>query len=83
MMSPELLELDRALQNLSLAEQQWLLERLTQQIRDRIQSTSQFVGLSSLEKQLEDLASDPDIQKEIKAIEGEFAIAEMDGLENE
>lgn len=82
-MSPELLELDRALQNLSLAEQQWLLERLTQQIRDRIQSTSQFVGLSSLEKQLEDLASDPDIQKEIKAIEGEFAIAEMDGLENE
>ncbi|MEM9544158.1 MAG: hypothetical protein AAGA60_32330 [Cyanobacteria bacterium P01_E01_bin.42] len=82
-MSPELLELDRALQNLSLAEQQWLLERLTQQIRDRIQNTSQFADRSSLEKQLEDLASDRDIQQEIKAIDREFAIAEMDGLENE
>ncbi|WP_204105718.1 MULTISPECIES: hypothetical protein [Spirulina sp. CCY15215] len=37
-------------------------------------------ALSSLGKQLEEMASDPQIQKEIKEIGCEFAIAEMDGL---
>ncbi|KOR36012.1 MULTISPECIES: hypothetical protein [Planktothricoides] len=82
MMSPKLLEIDRTIRNLSLAEQQWLLDRLTKQVQERTQSRGKFSDLEAIKQQLEDMANDPDIQREIAEINQEFAIAEMDGLEN-
>jgi hypothetical protein len=67
---------------LSLAEQQWLLERLTKQVQERTQSRGKFADLQAINQQLEDMANDPDMQREIADINQEFAIAEMDGLEN-
>jgi hypothetical protein len=82
MMSPKLLEIDRTIRNLSLAEQQWLLERLTKQVQCQKQSRGKFADMEAIKQQLEDMANDPDIQREIAEINQEFAIAEMDGLEN-
>jgi hypothetical protein len=82
MMSPKLLEIDRTIRNLSLAEQQWLLERLNKQVQERTQSRGKFADLEAIKQQLEDMANDPDMQREISEINQEFAITEMDGLEN-
>ncbi len=82
MMSPKLLEIDRTIRNLSLAEQQWLLERLTKQIQCQKQSSGKFSDLEAIKQQLENMANDPDIQREIAEINQEFALAEMDGLES-
>lgn len=82
MMSPKLLELDRTIRNLSLAEQQWLLDRLTKQIQNNHQSSGKFSDQSSIERQLQAMANDPDIQREMTKINREFEIAEMDGLED-
>ena len=60
---------------LSLADQLSLLERFVQQIRQR---TTQ--GRPSLESQLAAMAMDPDIQRELRQIEREFAGTEADGL---
>ena len=82
MMSPKLLEIDRTIRNLSLAEQQWLLERLTKQVQERTQSRGKFSDRKAIKQQLEEMANDPDIQREMAEIDREFAITEMDGLEN-
>jgi hypothetical protein len=63
MMSPKLLEIDRTIRNLSLAEQQWLLERLSKQVQDRTQSRGKFADLQAIKQQLEDMANDPDMQR--------------------
>ena len=36
---------------------------------------------NSLEKELAEMAADPEIMRELKAIEEEFSFAEADGLE--
>ncbi|MEB3885745.1 hypothetical protein [Lyngbya sp. CCY1209] len=82
MISPKLLELAREVRNLSLSEQQWLLERLAKQVQSQTKSTGKFSDPSAVERQLQELAEDPDIQREIAEINREFAIAEMDGLED-
>ena len=63
------------IRQLSLSDQQWLLERLVQRIRERTVGAQ-----SSLESQLAAMASDPDIQRELRDIEAEFAGTEADGL---
>lgn len=60
---------------LSLDEQLWLIERITQHIRDSI------ANRPAIEHQLAEMAADPDIQRELRNIEKEFALAESDGLE--
>jgi hypothetical protein len=63
------------IRQLSLAEQLWLMERLAQHIRAhtlRLDPTP--------ESQLAAMANDPDIQRELRLIEAEFAGAEADGL---
>ena len=60
---------------LALPDQLWLLERLIQRIRRRTLQTQ-----PSLEGQLAAMAQDPHMQRELKAIEAEFAGAEADGL---
>lgn len=39
-------------------------------------------GQDTLENQLAAMATDPEIQRELQAIEMEFAVAEADGLDN-
>ncbi len=52
-----------------------LLERLAVRIRTRIQHDTPAPG------SLDAMASDPDIQREIREITAEFATTEGDGLE--
>ena len=80
MVSPNLLEIERSIRALSLEEQQWLLERLTRKVRERTQTADKFADAAYMEAQIRAMATDPDIQVEIAAINEEFAVTEMDGL---
>ncbi len=44
---------------------------------------SKFSDPSAIQKQLEEMAQDADIQREIQAINQEFEVTEMDGLANQ
>jgi hypothetical protein len=79
-MSPNLLEIERSIRALSLEEQQWLLERLTQQVRERTHTADKFADAAYMESQIKEMASDPDIQAEIAAIHEEFAVRYCLGL---
>jgi hypothetical protein len=68
MISQKLLDLDRSIYSLSYKEKLWLLERIARQLRELD------------ENELLNMASDSQIQAEITSIEGEFAVAELDGL---
>jgi hypothetical protein len=68
-------QIEARLDELSLAEQLWLLERLAQRLR------AQMIVHSPLEQQLAAMAEDPEIQRELQRIEEEFAPAAADGLE--
>jgi hypothetical protein len=78
--SPNLLEIERSIRALPLEEQQWLLERLTRQVQERTLTAAKFADAAYMEAQIKAMASDPDIQAEIAAINEEFAGTEMDGL---
>ncbi len=80
MVSPNLLEIERSIRALPLEEQQWLLERLTRQVQERTLTAAKFADAAYMEAQIKAMASDPDIQAEIAAINEEFAGTEMDGL---
>ena len=73
MNSPTLDRLDSDIQSLTLSEQVWLLERLAHHIRE--QTTHR-----EIEDQLISMAADPDVQRELRAIEDEFSAADYDGL---
>ena len=81
MISPTLLEIDRSIRALSLEEQMWLLERLVRHLREKTHTHAFPINSQDMEEDLAAMASDPDIQAEIAAINEEFAVAEMDGLE--
>jgi hypothetical protein len=76
MTSPELDRLETAIGQLSFTEQLWLMDRLFQRIRER---TFRLTGVQ--DKQLETMAEDPAIQRELREIDNEFALADSDGLE--
>jgi hypothetical protein len=80
-MSQNLLEIERTIQNLSLEEQLWLLERIARQVRKRVQTGNKFFDPKYMEEQLRAMANNPSIQSEIAAINEEFAITEMDSLD--
>ncbi|AFY81020.1 hypothetical protein [Oscillatoria acuminata] len=79
MVSSKLLEIARDIRQLSLSEQQWLLDKLVNQIKIRTQESSKFNDSQLLKSQLQEMAQDPEVQAEIAAIDKEFAIAELDG----
>lgn len=79
MISLTLLEIERSIRALSLEEQLWLLERIARQVREKQHIANKFAD--DIPKELAAMASDPDIQAEITAINEEFAVAEIDGLE--
>lgn len=76
MNSSVLFEIERKIRELSQKEQLWLIERLARGLRER---TLKDQGI--LENQLAAMASDPEIQSELKKMGEEFALTESDGLE--
>lgn len=80
MVSKKLLEIESSILSLSLEEQQWLLERIAKQVKEKTQIADKFSHTSYLALQIKAMAEDPDIQAEISAIDREFAVTEMDGL---
>ena len=70
-------QLEAAVNELSLSDQLWLIERLVQQIRQR------SLGRPAVnDGELERMACDPATQRELNEIEAEFALAESDGLDD-
>ena len=68
--------LEADISQLSLSDQLWLI--LAQRIRQRA-----LPDQPPLESQLAAMASDPDIQRELRQIESDFAGTDLDGLDME
>ena len=68
------------IRRLFLEEQQWLLERISQQVRSQTQAGDLLADRSYMEEEIKEMARDPDIQAEIAAINREFARTKRDGL---
>ena len=71
---PALSQIEEHIAQLSLDEQLWLIARVAQRLR------TELVAPSSLDAQLAAMASDPEIQNELRAIAEDFSSAEADGL---
>lgn len=67
-------QIDEHISRLSLSDQLWLVERLIQRIRQNTLN-----GQNIHENQLAAMAADPEIQRELRAIEREFVVTEADG----
>ncbi|MBD2015996.1 hypothetical protein H6F96_18735 [Microcoleus sp. FACHB-53] len=80
MTSPTLSEIEKSISLLSYEEQLWLVERIIHNLRFTPTSNNLSNKPHNFEEQLSQMANDPAIQEELKAIEREFAITEMDGL---
>jgi hypothetical protein len=78
--SPSLDRLSREIAVLSVTEKLWLLAQIAQQIQPDFSGDLAVTGFFS-EGDLLEMASDPDIQREMAAIDSEFAVTVMDGLE--
>jgi hypothetical protein len=76
MSSATMTEIEKRIDELSLDEQLRLLEHLASRVRHRASEKSNSMG-----SDLAAMAADPDIQRELRAIEAEFRITEADGLE--
>ena len=64
----KLLELEKQITELTHEDKLWLLERLAHTLRQDVAHG------------LDDMAADPDIQRELSAIDAEFRNTEEDGL---
>jgi hypothetical protein len=73
-----LTELEERIRFLTVDEQLWLAERLLHHARIRRGAT-----LLDRKQELTTMAADPEIQREIQAIEQEFTSTESDGLPEE
>jgi hypothetical protein len=76
MMSAELVRLEAAIDQLPFSDQLWLMERLARRNRERSAHAP-----DSRDRELEEMANDPAIQRELREIEAEFTLTESDGLE--
>jgi hypothetical protein len=74
MPSPVLQTIEKQLPLLSHDERLWLIEHLAQQLRKPSQS-------DDFQAEMEAMANDPEIQKELREIQEEFSVADADGLE--
>ncbi len=68
-------QIERSIATLSWEEQMLLLERIIHRLRKKEKKVT-------IEEQMAQMASDPEIQAELSSINEEFAATEMDGLEN-
>lgn len=80
MISMTLLEIERSIGAMPLADQLWLVERIADNLREQTSRTVQIFNSEDRSEQLAAMASDPDIQAELVAINKEFAGTDMDGL---
>lgn len=80
MTSPTLSEIEKSISLLSYEDQLWLVERIIHNLRVTRSSNNLANQPQAFEEQLSQMANDPAIQEELKAIEREFAITEMDSL---
>ena len=80
MTSPSLSQIEQFISLLSYEEQLWLVERIIHNLRLTPSSDNLRTQPQTFEQELSLMANDPAIQEELKAIEQEFAITEMDGL---
>lgn len=69
-------QIEDSFNQLSLSDQLWLIERLVQRIREQTLRSK-----NDLNAQLDAMAADPDIRREIRQIENEFSVTEADGLD--
>lgn len=77
---PSLHQIEKMVSCLSDEEQLWLMERIIHNLRlSRTLNHPDSQG-QTVEQQLVMMANDPGIQGELKAIDQEFAVTEMDGL---
>lgn len=72
-----LLKIEKQMNYLSLNDLLALIEIATRRIREKTWHVE-----SNLESELDAMAADPQIQHELAQINKEFAITEMDGLED-
>ncbi len=76
MNTAKLARIEKSIQQLSLDEQLWLIEQMVRRVR-----ATTLRGALNVDDTLAAMAADPEIQRELRAIEQEFAITELDGLE--
>ena len=69
-----LLQIEKSIEGLTTDEQLLLISRLAEKLRKHEQSESAF------EAELAEMAADEEIQAELRRIEEDFAVADMDGL---
>ena len=69
-------ELEREIAELPVEDKLWLQAQIDKQIRAAALGKS----ASEIESELEEMANDPEIQRELAAIELEFSATSMDGL---
>ena len=65
-MNSSVQELEKTIHRLTAEEQLWLIERLVHRLRNKAAETEMEAGLAAM-------AADPDIQREIREINEEFA----------
>ncbi|MFZ4660891.1 MAG: hypothetical protein ACOYNY_28015 [Caldilineaceae bacterium] len=71
-----LMQIEETIRQLSLPEKLHLLEWLARAVRQQT-----HVSVAPKTNQLVMMASDPDIQRELRQMAAEFAVTEADGLE--
>jgi hypothetical protein len=76
MLAPQVRRIESEIEQLSTADQLWLIERLAYLIRQKSPA-----AVKMNDNDWNELASDLEIQSELKVIAREFASAEQDGLE--
>ena len=87
-LSEQVIEIEKSVSRLSREEQLWLVDRIIQNVKlneSTEHSHQQVKYLSSItpkiiEKELEKMANDPAMIREIEMINQEFLSTEMDGL---
>ena len=67
-------EIEQNIMRLSADEQLLLISRIAEKLRRKIDESTDF------EKSLAEMATDADIQRELKEIEEDFRHTELDGL---
>ena len=68
-------QIEEHIDQLSLAEQLWLIERVAQRLREKLGTQN------ACDQQLAAMAADQEMQQELRSIEEEFAHAAADGLD--
>lgn len=72
-------EIEQKISCLSHEEQLWLIERLVRQLREGAKNNKSSKP-DFFDAQIAAMANDPEIQAELRQINEEFAITEVDGL---